>query len=213
MERKSSDESKSGKPVRKVAGAALLQPSVTQALHRACFEEWAETGYAALRMDRIAARAGVGKAALYRRYKGKHDLVTQALDATAVTITPMPDAGSFAADIQALIKRLAIVLRHRLVRRILPDMHAEKARSSELATLLDQVTKDRRAQAMIILDRAVERKELSQDVSFELVLDLLIAPLYWRIVIQQKPTSSSDIQRITNAILASLAEITPPPKP
>lgn len=140
----------STKPKRKLAGAAVLQSSVTLALHRACFEEWADTGYPALRMDRIAARAGVGKAALYRRYKNKHELVTKVVQDTAFSITPIPDSGRFHGDIKVLIHALAVVLRHPLVRRILPDLNAEKARSSDLTELLDQVTKHRRAQAMII---------------------------------------------------------------
>ncbi|MBL4813388.1 MAG: hypothetical protein JKX69_13790 [Rhodobacteraceae bacterium] len=37
-----------------------MQTSVTAALHRAFFEDWAETGYVSLRMERIAVRAGIG---------------------------------------------------------------------------------------------------------------------------------------------------------
>lgn len=206
MERNSSDDKNGAKPKRKLAGAALLQTSVTLSLHRACFEEWADTGYAALRMDRIAARAGVGKAALYRRYKNKHELVTQAVKETAFSITPIPDSGSFHGDIKALTHVMAVVLRHPLVRRILPDLHAEKARSGELTELLDQVTKDRRAQAMILVNRAVQRGELPQNTNFELALDLLIAPLYWRIVIQRKSANALDILNIADAIVASLGK-------
>lgn len=207
MERKSSDGKVIKKTGRKVAGAALLQPSVTAALHRACFEEWAESGYAALRMDRIAARAGVGKAALYRRYKTKHELVVQAVHETAVSITRIPDTGSFAGDVRALTKAVAVVLRHPLVRRILPDLHAERARSDALADLLERVTKDRRAQANIILERAVKRGEFPKAASFELTLDLLIAPLYWRIVIQRRRLEPNDIERLVDAIIADLGKI------
>lgn len=204
MERKSSDARNEAKVPRKVAGAALLQQSVTNALHRACFEEWAETGYAALRMDRIAARAGVGKAALYRRYKSKHELAVQAVQETAATITPIPDAGSLEGDLLALIKTFAVVLRHPLVRRILPDLHAERARSDELSDLLEGVTKDRRAQAVVILDRAAQRGELSKETSYELALDLLIAPLYWRIIVQRKPMAPADIKRISTVIISAV---------
>ena len=207
MERNSSDDNFGKESRRKVAGAALLQPSVTTALHRALFEEWAETGYAALRMDRIAKRAGVGKAALYRRWKSKRELAYEAVNATALTITPIPDTGSFEDDVHAITRAFAIVLRHSLVRRILPDLHAERARSDELADLIEQVTRDRRAQATILIERAIERGELSEETDQQLALDLLIAPLYWSIIVQRRIGTKKEIDRIANVVTASILYI------
>ena len=207
MERNGSDDNSIKKPQRKLAGAALLQPSVTTALHRALFEEWAETGYAALRMDRIAKRAGVGKAALYRRWKSKLELAYEAVNATALTITPIPDTGSFEEDVHAITRAFAIVLRHSLVRRILPDLHAERARSDELAALIEQVTRDRRSQATILIERAIERGELSEKTDRELALDMLIAPLYWSIIVQRRIATKKEINRIANVVTASILYI------
>ncbi len=204
MEHKGSGVNKSDKPRRKASGAAVLQPAVTEALHRALFEEWAETGFAALRMERIAARAGVGKAALYRRWKSKQALVMEAVRTLGGSISPVPNTGSLAGDVQQFTHRLAVVLRHPLVRRILPDLHAERIRSGELSELVDFVGRDRRSQAVAILDRAIARGELKADADRELALDLLIAPLYWRIVIQQRPASKQDIQRIAAVIIVSI---------
>ncbi|WP_298936383.1 TetR/AcrR family transcriptional regulator [uncultured Ruegeria sp.] len=202
MERKSSDDKKKDQQRRKPAGAAVLQDTVTNAIHRALFEEWAETGYSALRMERIASRAGVGKAALYRRSKSKFELVTEAVKSTATSITPIPDTGSFESDVAMLLRRMAATLRHSLVRRILPDLHAEHARSDELSELLECVTCDRRAQAMVMLDRAVERGELSEDTDRSMVLDMFIAPLYWHVVVQHRTVRSADIRRFTKLVLS-----------
>lgn len=202
MERKGSDEKNNIRPRRKPAGAAVLQDTVTNAIQRALFEEWAETGYSALRMERIAARAGVGKAALYRRSKSKFELVTEAVKSTATSITPIPDTGSFESDVGVLLRRMSATLRHPLVRRILPDLHAEHARSDELAGLLESVTHDRRAQAMVMLDRAVERGELSEDTDRSMVLDMFIAPLYWHVIVQHRPVRSDDIRRFTKLVLS-----------
>lgn len=201
MERNGSDAEMLKKTRRKPAGAAVLQASVTHAIHRALFVEWADTGYAALRMERIAARAGVGKAALYRRNKSKFELVTEAVAATAATITPIPDTGSFAGDVTALMLKLAVTLRHPLVRRILPDLHAENARSDELKTLLERVTLDRRTQANVMIDRAIARKELPQTADRGMILDMLIAPLYWRVVVQLRPATFEDIKNFSNIVI------------
>lgn len=203
MVRNSSDVKNSDRPRRKPAGAAVLQDTVTDAIQRALFEEWAETGYSALRMERIAARAGVGKAALYRRSKSKFELVTEAVKSAATGLTPIPDTGSFETDVARLMRRMAATLRHPLVRRILPDLHAEHARSDELADLLDSVTRDRRAQAMVMLDRAIERGELSEDADKGVVLDMFIAPLYWHVIVQHRPVRSADVQRFTKLVLNS----------
>ncbi|WP_434054444.1 MAG: TetR/AcrR family transcriptional regulator [Roseibium sp.] len=194
MERNSSDVKIFKKPARKPAGAAVLQDTVTQAIHRALFEEWAQTGYSALRMERIAARAGVGKAALYRRSKSKLELVSEAVRTTATTITPIPDSGSFESDVALLLRRLAATIRHRLVRRILPDLHAELARSGELKDLLECITQDRRAQATIMIERAIARGGLPEETDRRTILDLLIAPLYWRVIVQRKPVTSADLK-------------------
>ncbi len=203
MERNSSDVSAPTTSRRKPAGAAVLQASVTQAIHRALFEEWAETGYSGLRMERIAARAGVGKAALYRRCKSKHQLASEAVKATATDMTPIPDSGSFESDVTLLLRRLAATLRHPVVRRILPDLHAENARSDELSDLLEKVTHDRRSQAMIMIDRAIQRGEIAETTDRELVLDMLIAPLYWRVVVRRKQAAFADLARYCQLVTLS----------
>lgn len=204
MERNSSNDNSSQKPPRSPAGAAVLQTSVTDALHRALFEEWSETGYASLRMERIATRAGVGKAALYRRWKTKRDFAYDGVRATALTITPIPDTGSLDGDVSRLIRQFAIALRHPLIRRILPDLHAEHARSDELAELLNSVTKERRAQAEIVLEHAIQRRELPATTDRRLALDMLIAPLYWRIIVQKSRPSHREIDQITKIVLLSI---------
>ena len=208
MKRKRSDEGEEKKVSRKLAGAAVLQASVTAALYRALFEEWAETGYAALRMERIAARAGVGKAALYRRWKSKRDFVNEAVEQTATTITPFPNTGSLDGDVLAITRSIAVVLKHPLVRRILPDLHAERARSDELEDLVIRIAQDRRTQGLALIERAIERGELSKETDREMALDLLIAPLYWAIIVQRRYMGSKDIARIAATVAVSLRNMT-----
>ncbi|THD53513.1 helix-turn-helix domain-containing protein, partial [Phenylobacterium sp.] len=55
----------------RLSGAAVKRPQITDALARRFFEEWARVGYSALSLDAVARKAGVGKAALYRRWRSK----------------------------------------------------------------------------------------------------------------------------------------------
>ncbi|AJQ94211.1 TetR/AcrR family transcriptional regulator [Gynuella sunshinyii] len=206
MERNSSIQKNIDKKRRKASGAAVFQESVTLALQRALFEEWAEVGYSSLKMERIASRAGVGKAALYRRWKSKKELVYDAMPSIAVTITEIPDTGSFEEDVRIFVHSLAVALRHPLVRRILPDMHAERVRSGELEDLITLVTKKRRDQATVILERAIARGDLLETIDVPIALDFFIANIYWSMIIQRRRLSKEAIDKISRAITISIRQ-------
>ena len=110
-----------------------MQPAVTQALTRALFVEWARVGYGTLRLEAVARRAGVGKAALYRRWPSKLAMVCDCLEQLDLSLSAIPDTGSLLGDVRGLLSSLRRLLRHGLVRRILPDLHAEMGRSPELS--------------------------------------------------------------------------------
>ncbi|MFN3208566.1 MAG: TetR-like C-terminal domain-containing protein, partial [Roseovarius sp.] len=60
-------------------------------------------------------------------------------------------------------------------------------------------------QAMIMIDRAIERGEVHETVDRNLILDLLIAPLYWRSVVRQTRVTSADISTLVQ-LVASFAK-------
>jgi len=60
-------------------GGARLRPELTDAMLTAALDQLEEFGYERLSMDQVARRAGVGKAALYRRWSGKLEMVVDAL--------------------------------------------------------------------------------------------------------------------------------------
>lgn len=204
MERKRSVELHSGSGKRQPSGAALFQPSVTEALRHALFEEWAIRGYAALSLERVAQRAGVGKAALYRRWPSKLAMVSDALATIGVTITDVPDTGTLESDVGEMLASLRRVLRHPRVRRILPDIHAEYGRSPELRALVDRLTSERRARGSVVIERAVERGELAPSIDKELAADLLAAPIYWRIVVTHLPARGDYLDRLRRMTVAAL---------
>ena len=204
MRRKRSDDKNTKETPRVVAGAAVLQQSVTDSLTRAFFCEWAETGYAALSLERVAGRAGVGKAALYRRWPSKMAMAADRLAAIGVPMTEIEDTGSLPGDIRALLLSLRRVLRHPVVRRIVPDLHAEAARSSALADAIRPFQIARRRHVGMVIDRAIARNELDPSVDRDLVADLLGAPIYWRMVIVRGVADQRYIETLAGAICATI---------
>lgn len=194
---------------RKPSGAAVPSAKLTEALYRAFFDEWAERGFAAISLERVASRAGAGKAAIYRRFSSHHDFAKAAVSELGLTIAMPEDHGSLEADVLAFLTRLRAVFRHPLIRRILPDLHAEAARSAPMRDLNTQVALARRERAQIILDRAIQRGELGHSLDRDLALDLLPAPLYWRMVVLGVTPTRRQLEAEAAAIVAALKAAPP----
>lgn len=200
MERKSIG----GREKRKPSGAAVIRPELTTALFRALFEEWAETGYAAISLERVADRAGAGKAAIYRRWPSKLEFACEAIRSVEIMRLGSPDKGSLLEDIRTYLRATRTVLRHRLVRRIIPDLVAERLRSSELSEMLDGIATARRRFGHHLLDRAIARGELDPGIDRELAIDLLFSSLYSRMIVRGKNFPNADLDRLAIALKASL---------
>ncbi len=181
-----------------------MKVEVTDALTRALFEEWAVRGLSALSLEAVARRAGVGKAALYRRWSSKLDMVENRLYAVGLTITEIDDHGSLYEDIVALLLVVRRLLRHPLLRRIVADIHAEQTRNPAVRKILEAFQLERRNRMEIVLIRAIQRGELREESNLELMKDILISPLYWREIVLQKRLHRADLYSLADALCVAL---------
>ena len=191
---------------RQPAGAAVLQESVTAAITDAMFDQLAEVGYARMSMDAVARRAGVGKAAVYRRWPSKQAMLID-LVGTAMrrNLPEVPDAGSLAGDVRGFLDVIVAQVADSRTRRIALDVLVETTRTPELAAALhDVVAEPRRTAAAAVLTRAIDRGELPVDLDRELGLDLLIAPLLVRLLMVAEPVDDAYLTRLTTVIVAGL---------
>ena len=202
MERKSSDDNAT--PPRRPTGAAIKRPAVTEALGRVFFEEWAAHGYAGLSLERVAKRAGAGKAALYRRWPDKAAMASDLLSRTGLTLTDVPPQASLVDDVRALLFALRRVLRHRQIRLIVADVHAELERTPALGQAIRPFQRARRMRVDGLIDRAIARGELSATADRETIADLLAAPLYWRMVVTGGRADRRHIDRLATALAAAI---------
>lgn len=203
MERKRIDERSKRRP----SGAAVMRDEVTDSLLRAFLEEWAVHGYAALSLERVAARAGAGKAAIYRRWPSKVAIAAEAVQKFGMVLTDVADYGTLRNDLQAYLLMLRRALRHRLVRKILPDLYAEASRGSELLPLLKDLSVSRRRGGMSLIDRAIGRGELPVGIDRDLAMDMIPASLYWGMIVTRRQITRVQIQRQVDALVAGLQAI------
>ncbi|MEQ8291167.1 MAG: TetR-like C-terminal domain-containing protein [Roseovarius sp.] len=180
---------------RKPSGAAIIRPELTNSLFRALFEEWAETGYTRISLENVAARAGAGKAAIYRRWPSKLEFSCDAIRNVEVMWSGFTEQDSLEEDIRAYLRATITVLRHPLARRVIADMVAERLRSSELSPLLDRIVSVRRQFGNRLLDRAIARNELDAHLDRELALDYLVGPLYMSMINRGVSTTLADLEK------------------
>jgi len=196
-------EQNKGRPA---TGGAVLRQRVTEAITEAALAELAEAGYARMSMEAVARRAGVGKAALYRRWSSKQAMVTELIRSrVADAIPPAPATGALHTDLRELLATFRSQLANPLLARIAAGLLAEASHDDALAEgIYTAVTAPRRAAARAILQGAIDRGELPPGLDLELGTDLLIAPLAFRVLVLQGRSDDEYLETLTNAIEAAL---------
>ena len=189
LERMTNADAPEPRPRRRApAGAAVLREDVTEAIRTAVFEELAAVGYARMSIEGIARRAGVGKTAVYRRWRSKLHVVLDVVSALAVQGLPAPDTGSLESDLRLLYEVSSRALRHPVASQILPDLQAEAARNPEIAEAVQKALREGQdGVAKGIVTAAQQRGEIGDGVDHALALDLISGPLYWRSVVIRSP--------------------------
>jgi AcrR family transcriptional regulator len=162
-----------------------------QAIVAATLAVLMEDGYRGLRMEAVVARSGVGKATLYRRYGSKQDLVAHVVRHLNQALTA-PDTGSLAGDWNALAESVLAAARTTNSAVFLPRLLAESAGDRELHRIFyENLVQPRREATREVLERAVARGELRDDIDLELVMDVLVGPIIYRLLI-----SAGDVEQL-----------------
>ncbi|MEV5162929.1 TetR/AcrR family transcriptional regulator, partial [Streptomyces sp. NPDC053728] len=122
LSRSPTEPTRSGRPRSAEADAAILEATRASLV---------DLGWSKLTMGDVATRAGVAKTTLYRRWAGKNELV---VDAVAVLFDELelPDLGSLAADVEAVVLQFAALLERPETKTALMAVVAESTRDEAL---------------------------------------------------------------------------------
>jgi AcrR family transcriptional regulator len=133
------------------------------------------TPLADISIEAIAAKAGVGKATIYRRWAGKNELLIEAIK-TLKTVPPLPPGSSVRDDLvrMAALNNTAPDPR---AARVMPCLMPEVMRNPELRMLYQQLIEPRRARTREVLRRGIESGELRPDLDIELTTLMLTGPV------------------------------------
>jgi AcrR family transcriptional regulator len=180
-----------------------LDRSRDPAILNAALAALTENGYDATNMDDIAARAGVGKAAIYRRWASKAALITDVLVywRPDLRTDDAPDTGSLASDIEALIERAVAYDNGLITNDLVLRVALEAIHDPQLATALDDLMLLRGGrQISTILARAVARGEIAANRDWSLVADVLTAMSLLR-VLNGRTVDASFLRQVTDALV------------
>ena len=181
-----------GRPRDESCGPAILAAAI---------ELVGEVGIAALTMDAVAARAGVGKATIYRRWSSKEALMLDAWK-SAVQKPDAPDTGSLRDDLRALFAPHDQKLSGESMQRIFPQMIAAAKVNPEVGEAYRDFIAERRRPMRTVLERAVERGDLPADTDLDLVHDLLVAPILYRWMVSDGLVDDDVIERLIGIVVA-----------
>lgn len=184
-------------------------PAADQAIVDAALAVFAEEGFDGLTMEAVAARAGVGKATVYRRYPGKAELVIRAASCLSAAEAPEADTGSLRGDLQAIARNLVYLLTETVAGRCVPELVAALPRCAQLAGEHRRFIAARRRLTVRAMDRAVARGEIGEHVDTSLVADLLAGPIFYRHLVLRDSLDVRYADRVVEAVIAWLTSSAP----
>jgi AcrR family transcriptional regulator len=157
-------------------------------------------GYDALSIGRVAKAAGVAETTVYRRWPTSADLAASALAHLAHTENPIPDTGSLAGDLRAILRQIIDLISRPDVERI---VRTSAALDTTAAETRKSFWENRLASSAAIVESAVTRGELAAGTDPGEVMEFLVAPAYLRLLLLDRPLDADLLETSVRRTLAA----------
>jgi AcrR family transcriptional regulator len=177
------------------------------AILTAAYDLVGEIGYARLTVEGIAARAGTGKQTIYRWWPSKADVVLDALATKADLNIPIPDEGSYAADLRAfLLASFALGNQPTLIG-ILRALMAQAQIDPEFWQRFREAFLQRRRDALgVITGRAEARGDLPPGLSAGTVADIVFGVIWYRVLATRELPGAALADELVTALAGPLQQ-------
>lgn len=162
----------------------------------------AEHDVSGVTVDMVAAKAGVSKATIYRRWESRTALLAEAMTRLRRPGVS-PDTGSLRDDLAKLLKVLVDFLNRPDTGRVFASFINAAVRDPELAALQKEISKGARLDYEQVLQRSIARGELAAEVDMQFMIDLLIAPFLYQGIVEHAKVRPRDIERVVDAVLTA----------
>jgi len=160
-----------------------------------------EGGYDALTVDAVAARSGVHRTTVYRRWQDTGGLLADSLDAAREQPWQPPDTGSLRHDLIEINRQIVAALTEEPS--ITRALIAASFRSPAAARALRSFWEDRFARAAVVVERAADRGEATVDVDARTVLIASCAPIFYELALMRSPATDDIAERYAGVAAVS----------
>lgn len=161
-----------GAPVRRGRGRPR-DPATDERITAAAAELLLQRGFDKMTVDDVAAKAGVGKATVYRRWPSKDDLAVAAMGTLYAAEIPEPDTGSIEQDLAESYRAVLVFLNSPQGAAFLRMSIAESVRDERIAALYRESTERRENEARRTFERAIARGEVRPDADIDTAVQWL----------------------------------------
>jgi AcrR family transcriptional regulator len=185
--------------------AAATRSRTEEAILEATRQLLAEAGVQGLTMEGVAARAGVAKTTVYRRWRSKDELALAVLIDMVENVVATPDLGDTRKELISFVNAAVKILGSTLMGRVMQGLVSDLATDPKLALAFRQrVVAMRLAEVRRLIERGIERGDLRADTNIELTHELLFGPVYYRLLLSGSPLDKGLATRIVDAVLPAL---------
>lgn len=163
-----------------------------------------ENGFGAVTVEKIADRAKVSKATIYKWWPNKAAVVMDGFLSTAAARLPVPDTGSVLDDILVHATNLARFLTSR-EGTIITELLGEGQFDSGLAEAYrTRYFQPRRLEARRLMEQGVQRGELKKNLDIGLSTDLIYGPIFYRLLVTGEKLDDSYVQHLVNNVFEGI---------
>jgi AcrR family transcriptional regulator len=160
-----------------------------------------EAGFSSLSFSGVATRAGVSTAVIEKHWRSKVDLVTSVVAELQAEV-PMPSTGSVRADCEAYLTSLVHMLSDPRTAPVVANLVGEAGRDPELATALrERLITPRRRELVRMFEDARAHGQLRNGADPDVLADLIVAPVYYRLLVSGEPIDDGFATRLAAAVL------------
>lgn len=170
-----------------VAGRRPLGRPRSDRAHRAILDaaraELVEHGFSRLRLEHVAARAGVGKATIYRRWPSKEALAQDLLAELAAPHIAVADAGDTRSELRSCVATAMHAVADTPFGAVIRALLSQIATNPDLGDpFRATVVRARRDEVARVVARGIARGDLRPDADADVATELLVGPVYFRLM-------------------------------
>ncbi len=184
-------------PRRRLGGRSAR---VQAAVFEATLQVLQERGYEFTSIAEIAQRAGVHETSIYRRWGTKEALLVEALLARTEEVIRVPDTGTLRSDLVQLLEELRLFFQSPLGAAV-TQLLVSTAGDPEIGSARQIYWSKRFALVKVIFERAVQRGEMVASIDPQLLTEILIGPLYVRLLLTGEPLHIHLPEQIVDLVL------------